>query len=104
MVLHPSRRQHSACYYRFSLGERITKHVVENMVTDLTFTYLTDALKEMYLRATLHRSLHKIKQYDGADDYMPPVIMFSKTRTVCTSEKLIDSLDILIMAVMKTYR
>lgn len=72
------------------------------MVTYLTFTYLTDELKEMYLRATLHRSLQKTKRYDGADDCMPPVITFSKTRRVCTSEKLIDSLDIL--AVRKTYR
>lgn len=37
-----------------------------------------------------------MKQPDGADDYMPLLIVFSKLRTVCTCEKLMDILDILI--------
>lgn len=57
----------------------------------------------MYLRATQHRSLQKTKQ-DGADDYMLPLIMLSNPGTVCTSEKLIVRLDILIVAIRKTYR
>lgn len=61
------------------------------------------ALKKMYLRSTQHRSLQKTK-HDSADDYMPPLIMLSNSGTVCTSEKLIDNLDILIIAIMKTYR
>lgn len=69
----------------------------------LTFTCLTDALKETYLRFTLHRSLQKTKQPDGANDYVPPLIMLSNPRTVCTRAKLTDNLDILIMAKEKTY-
>jgi len=71
-----------------------------NTATCLTFTCLTDALKETYLRSTLHRSLQKAKQPDGADDYVPPLIMFSNPRT---HEMLTDHLDILITAKEKTY-
>lgn len=69
-----------------------------------TYLTLADALKETYLRSILRRSLQKTKQPDKADDYVPPLIMFSNPRTVCTCEKLTDNLDIWIMAKEKTYR
>lgn len=67
-----------------------------NRATYLTFTCLTNALKETSLRFALHRSPQKTKHTDGPDDYMPPLIMFSNLRTVCTCERMMDILGILI--------
>lgn len=62
----------------------------------LDFYMFNKCSEENNLRSTLHSIPQKMKQPDGANDYMLPLIMFSKLRTVCTCEKLMDILDILI--------